>query len=103
MYSNDVRITKKPEYINKGELFDATLYKASIAKTESYFPIKLSDEKLRDVTKYGGFTKIKTAYYTLISYIDSKGKKQNRIIAISVYLNDNVQKINEYIKNKLNS
>ncbi|MGP1608961.1 MAG: type II CRISPR RNA-guided endonuclease Cas9 [Clostridium sp.] len=103
MYSNDVRITKKPEYINKGELFDATLYKASIAKTESYFPIKSSDEKLRDVTKYGGFTKIKIAYYTLISYIDSKGKKQNRVIAIPVYLNDNIQKINEYIENKLNS
>ena len=88
MRSNDVRVTKKV-IEQKGALYDATVYKASIAKEESYFPLKLGDERLKNVTKYGGYTSIKLAYYTIVSYDEIGSKKREhiiRMVPIPIYI-----------------
>jgi CRISPR-associated protein, csn1 family len=86
--NNDVRVTKKV-IEQKGALYDATVYKAGIAKEESYFPLKLGDERLRNVTKYGGYKSIKPAYFTIVSY-DEVGSKKNkhiiRMVPIPIYV-----------------
>ena len=79
MKSNDVRVTKKI-IEQKGALYDATIYKASIAKEESYFPLKKGDDRLKDVTKYGGYKSIKPAYFTIVSYDEVGSKKSKHII-----------------------
>ncbi len=46
----------------KGGLTNETLYSAKKAKEEGYIPFKSSDEKMKDVTKYGGFTSVTGAF-----------------------------------------
>lgn len=52
----------------KGELYKATIAKASVAKHGVYHPIKTKDGRLLDVTKYGGYTSMSIAYFTLVGY-----------------------------------
>ncbi|WP_288839431.1 type II CRISPR RNA-guided endonuclease Cas9 [uncultured Megasphaera sp.] len=66
MKSNDVRITKKL-LVQKGELYNATITKAHKAKEGEHFPLKGADARLRDVHRYGGYEKIKIAYYSVFS------------------------------------
>lgn len=87
MRCNDVRVTRMVKE-QKGALYNATLYKKSEAKPESYFPIKMGDERLKDVKKYGGFTNIKIAYYSIVRY-ELEGKKKKivtRIVPIPVFV-----------------
>lgn len=52
--------------------------KTSNAAVGTYFPLKTSDVRLADVTKYGGKSGISTAAYSLISY--KEGDKEVRSI-----------------------
>lgn len=48
------------------------------AATGSYYPLKTSDPRLADVTKYGGKSGVSTAAYSLVSY--KEGNKEIRSI-----------------------
>lgn len=106
MKSNDVRVTRKVNE-KKGALYDATIYKATNAKEESYFPLKIRDDRLKDVRRYGGYTSIKIAYYTIVSYDEISDKKQEhivRMVPIPIYINEsknNFDDIIEYIHNTI--
>lgn len=78
--SNDVRVTRKASE-QKGALSDETIYKAKDSKPESYLGIKNGNNPLSDVTKYGGVTKVKGAYYTIIEYtgLVGRGKAKKRM------------------------
>lgn len=53
----------------------------------SYFPLKTSDKRIADVTKYGGKSGVSTAAYTLLSY--KEGTKEVRSIEpIPTYMMD---------------
>lgn len=85
MKSNDVRITKKL-LVQKGELYDATITKAHKAKEGTYFPLKGADARLRDVHRYGGYEKIKIAYYSVFSCREKASDTMHTlIIPIPVY------------------
>lgn len=58
------------------------------AATGAYFPAKTSDERLADVTKYGGKSGVSTAAYTLISYKQA-GKEVRSIESIPTFLMSN--------------
>ena len=83
MSSNDVRVTRKLVE-QKGALYDATVYKAGVAKPESYVAMQPNDSKLGDVTKYGGYTKIKNAYFVIYSRESMNGKSEICVIALPV-------------------
>lgn len=84
MGNNDVQVTKKL-IEQKGALYDATIYKASVAKHEGYEPLKTSNPILADVTKYGGFTKIKNAYYSIFELtMRTDLKKEIHLVAIPI-------------------
>ncbi|MGO1580481.1 MAG: type II CRISPR RNA-guided endonuclease Cas9 [Peptoniphilaceae bacterium] len=104
MKSNDVRITRHVKPSN-GALYDATLYKAKEAKQDIYFPIKTKDNTpLKDVTKYGGYTKIKIAYYSVYKYkFKNKDsiKYETIIIPIPIYLIKANNNINDFVKDYL--
>ncbi len=72
-------------YMAHGILSDATIYSKDTAKTESYRPVKSSDERLSDVKKYGGMTSIKNTAYALVEYT-VKGKTIRSLEGVPIYL-----------------
>ena len=96
MNNNNILITRRTSE-QKGALYDATVYKAKIAaeaKEGTYYPLKTTDSRIKDVGKYGGFTKIKIAYYSIFEYtLDGKKGKQKitRIVPIPIYISQNIK------------
>ena len=96
MNNNNILVTRRTSE-QKGGLFDATVYKAKVAakaKEGVYYPLKTSDPLVNDVTKYGGFTKVKIAYYSIFEYtlVNKKGEEKiTRIIPIPIYVSQNIK------------
>lgn len=85
MASNDVRVTKRL-IEQKGQLSNINLTKSIKAKEMIYLPIKSNDSKLLDVTKYGGYSDIKNAYYTIIEYTNKKGEVVKEFFPIPIFI-----------------
>ena len=109
MNNNNILITRRTSE-QKGALYDATVYKAKVAaeaKEGAYYPLKTTDNKIKDVSKYGGFTSIKIAYYSIFEYtLDSKKGEQKitRIVPIPIYISQNIKDdkaLLEYAKTQL--
>ena len=96
MKNNNILITRRTAE-QKGALYDATVYKAKVAekaKEGTYYPLKTTDSKIKDVSKYGGFTKVKIAYYSIFEYTieDKKGESRiTRIVPIPIYISQNIK------------
>ena len=96
MDNNSILVTRRTSE-QKGGLFKATVYKAKIAakaKEGVYYPLKTSNSVVKDVDKYGGFTKIKIAYYSIFEYVlvNKKGEEKiTRIIPIPIYISQNIK------------
>lgn len=72
-----------------GQISEATLHGAKTAKPESYIPLKSSDSRLQDVTKYGGFKSVKATYFFLVEH-EKKGKRIRTLEAMPLYLRDKI-------------
>ena len=96
MNNNSILVTRRTSE-QKGGLFKATVYKAKIAakaKEGVYHPLKTSDRFIRDVKKYGGYTSIGIAYYSIFEYVlvSKKGEEKiTRIIPIPIYVSQNIR------------
>ena len=110
MNNNNILVTRRTSE-QKGGLFDATVYKAKVAakaKDGVYYPLKTSNFVVKDVAKYGGFTKIKIAYYSIFEYVlvNKKGEEKiTRIIPIPIYISQNIKDDNtllEFSKTQIN-
>ena len=110
MNNNNILVTRRTSE-QKGGLFDATVYKAKVAakaKDGVYYPLKTSNPVVKDVAKYGGFTKIKIAYYSIFEYVlvNKKGEEKiTRIIPIPIYISQNIKDDNtllEFGKTQIN-
>ena len=66
MRNNDVQVTRMLVE-QTGALYDATIYKASVTKSESYVPLKSSDAILSDVKKIRWVYKYKKLLTTVFS------------------------------------
>ena len=109
MNNNNILVTRRTSE-QKGALYNATVYKAKVAakaKEGTYYPLKTSDKIINDVTKYGGFTSIGIAYYSIFEYIlqTNKGEEKiTRIIPIPIYISQNIVDDNtliEYAKKQI--
>ncbi len=96
-------LVTRMSYEEHGGLADQTIYSAKEAlkaKGIGYVPIKTSDEKLKDVSKYGGFKKYTGTYFFLVEY-EQNGKKVRTLEAMPLYLKDqlnSVEKMEQYCK-----
>ena len=96
MNNNNILVTRRTSE-QKGGLFKATVYKAKIAakaKEGVYYPLKTSDRFISDVKKYGGYTSIGIAYYSIFEYVlvSKKGEEKiTRIIPIPIYVSQNIR------------
>ena len=96
MNNNNILVTRRTSE-QKGGLFNATVYKAKVAakaKEGVYYPLKTSDRFIKDVKKYGGYTSIGIAYYSIFEYalVNKKGEEKiTRIIPIPIYISQNIK------------
>ena len=81
----------------KGGLANETLYSAKKAKGEGYIPFKSSDDKMQDVTKYGGFTSVTGAYFFLVEHTEKK-KRIRTIESVPVYLAQKIEQNPDELK-----
>lgn len=84
MISKNTPLMTRRNFEAHGGIADQTLYSAKKAKAENYIPLKASDEKLADVTKYGGFTSVSTAYFFLVEH-EVKKKRVRTLETVPVY------------------
>jgi len=102
MNNNNILVTRRTSE-QKGGLFEATIYKSKLAKKAKegvYYPLKTSNSVMKDVTKYGGYTSIGIAYYSIFEYtlVNKKGEEKiTRIIPIPIYISQNIKDDNMLI------
>lgn len=102
MEKNTPLVTKRT-YEQHGGIADQTIYSASEANPEKYISIKASDERMADVTKYGGYSSVTGAYYFLVEH-EKKGKKVRTLEQLPIYLKQQLSKegaLEEYCVSKL--
>lgn len=80
-------IITRHTFIQKGELFDIQPRSKYEAKKENYVPLKAKDEKMGDVTKYGGYTSLKPAYFVFFEHGPEKKRKKGFETVHSYYVN----------------
>lgn len=90
-------ISTKLTFEVQGALSNATVYGRRTAKPGAYLPVKGSDERLKDVTKYGGTTNITTAYFFLVEHT-KKGRRTRSIECLPVYMREAVRKTSEKLE-----
>lgn len=99
-------IITRMNYEEHGGLADQTIYKAKEAlkaKGIGYIPIKATDKKLKDTTKYGGYNKFTGTYFFLVEHTVKK-KRIRTLETMPLYLKerlDTKQKLEEYCKERL--
>ncbi|MEQ3508920.1 type II CRISPR RNA-guided endonuclease Cas9, partial [Enterococcus cecorum] len=89
---NTVLISRMVKEVD-GQLFDLTLMK----KGKGQVPIKSSDERLTDISKYGGYNKATGAYFTFV-----KSKKRGKVVRsfeyVPLHLSKQFENNNELLK-----
>ena len=70
-----------------GAFYDETRYGKDEAKEDTYVPLKTNDERLKDISKYGGFNKASGAYFFLVEHTEKK-KRIRTLEVMPIYLKD---------------
>ena len=89
MDNNCILVTRRTSE-KKGRFYEETLYKATeVDKVDGvgYCPFKTSDNRLLNVSRYGGYSSIAISFYSIVEYNlikNNKKKKVCRIIPIPV-------------------
>lgn len=97
MLSRNTPLMTRYSFEGKGGLANETLCSAKKAKGEGYIPFKSSDDKMQDVTKYGGFTKVTGAYFFLVEHAEKK-KRIRTIESVPVYLAQKIEQNPDELK-----
>lgn len=98
MMARNTPLLTKRVYEAHGGIAEQTIYSAGEAKERGYIPVKSGDERLRDVTKYGGFSSVSGAYYFLVEH-EKKGKRVRTLEQMPIYLKTSLEKDEEAWKN----
>lgn len=105
MSKNTPLITVRTEEVH-GELFKQQIVSAeTIEKVngKNYFPVKTSESKLENTSRYGGYSKLAIACFFLVEHTQKK-KRVRTIESIPFYLQSNLntkKKLEQYCVEKL--
>ncbi len=104
MMAKNTPLLTRFSFEGHGSIADQTLYSAKKAAGVGYIPLKGNDIRLRDVTKYGGFSSVSTAYYFLVEH-GKAGKRVRTLETVPIYLKDRIEKdsklLQEYCEKEL--
>ena len=104
--SRNTPLVTRMNYEAHGQLWDMTLYsakEAAKAKGIGYVPINMSDPKMSNVCRYGGYKKYAGAYFFLVEHT-VKGKRIRTLEAMPLYLKDKlntIEKMEAYCRKDL--
>ena len=90
MLAKNTPLLTRQSFVKSGVINKVTLYGKNTATHETYIPLKMSDPKMQDVTKYGGYTSVNICYFFLVEH-EKKGKKVRTIEALPGYLEKKVE------------
>lgn len=92
---NSPLVTKMCKEYHGGITNEVTIWSKEKARgnVSAYIPVKMKDERLQDVSKYGGFTSVAISGYSLVEY-KIKGDVIRSLEAIPVYLG-RIDEVNE--------
>lgn len=90
MIQRNTPIMTRLNYEGHGGIANETLYAAKKASPKNYIPLKSTDEKMQDVTKYGGFTSVSTAYFFLVEH-GEEGKRIRTLETVPIYLKQEIE------------
>lgn len=97
MKKNNILVTRM-SFKEKGVLFD----QQPLKKGKGQYPLKTSDERISDISKYGGYNSISSSFFVLVESKRKKDTLKRTIEYIPVYLRDVFEKnrsaILEYLK-----
>lgn len=97
MIDKNTPLITKRTYEAHGGIANQTIYSAKEANVQSYIPVKGHDERLSNVTKYGGFSSVSGTYYFLVEH-EKKGKRVRTLEQMPLYLKDILSKDEEALK-----
>lgn len=89
MLKRNTPLMTRLSFEGHGGIANETLYSAKKASPEKYIPLKESDVKMQDVTRYGGFTSVSTAYFFLVEH-ELKGKKVRTLETVPIYMSPQI-------------
>lgn len=100
MLKNNILFTRYATE-TKGEFFKQQPLKAG----NGQMPLKTGDPRLADMDRYGGYNKVKGAYFVLVRHTGKKGKRVKSIEPVPVYLANtiggDIQKLTAYFAQTL--
>ncbi len=90
MLEKNTPLLTRQSFVKSGIINKVTMYGKDKATNDAYIPLKMSNPKMQDVTKYGGYTSVSICYYFLVEH-EKKGKKIRTIEALPGYLEKKVE------------
>lgn len=104
MLAKNSPLMTRMSFEGHGGIAKEKLHAAKKTKPEVYIPLKSNNEKLSNMSKYGGFTDVSTAYFFLVEH-EKKGKRIRTLEVVPVYLSkqlsESVEALEEYCGRKL--
>ncbi|MCM1124775.1 MAG: type II CRISPR RNA-guided endonuclease Cas9, partial [Eubacterium sp.] len=91
MMTKNTPLLTRMNFEGHGGLADQTLYSAKKAAGVGYIPLKGTDARMQDVTKYGGFSSVSTAYYILVEHT-VKDKRVRTLETVPVLWKERIEK-----------
>lgn len=94
MAGNDILVARKVNEVTSGQnggLFDQNPLK----KGNGQIPLKSSDDRLSDISKYGGYSCATGAYFVLADSVDEKGRTKRSIEFVPLHLKRIVESSDE--------
>lgn len=103
MLSKTTPILTRLSYTGHGAISNETLYSGRVAKKDNYIPIKSGDERLQDVSRYGGYTSLNPAYFIFIEH-GNEGKRKRCFDVVPLYYSQGIkteEDLVQYCESKL--
>ena len=85
IYKSNILFTRYA-YEQKGAISDQNIVK----KGKGQLPIKASDERLKNISKYGGYNKVAGAYFMLVEHTVKKGRVRSFEV-VPIHLKDKIE------------
>ncbi len=89
MLAKNTPLMTRRNFEGHGGIANETLYSKHKATPEKYIPLKYQDEKLADVTKYGGFTSVSVAYFFLVEH-GAANKRVRTLETVPIYMSKKI-------------
>ena len=95
---NDVLVTMQPT-VSTSEFYDQTIYSKEDAMKRKLYP---RNEKMMDVSKYGGYSSLKPSHMAIVKGINKRNKEEYKLVNIPNLYRKNEKLLLSYLETEYN-